>query len=61
MVPKDYFIFYFFLLVQVTCLRFLLFSAAQELIRLIVLPVSKATEDLDLTYVSEILGIAVCH
>lgn len=55
--------FFLFLLAHVVepCLQFLFFSAAQGLIRLISLPVAKADEDLDLAYVSEICGTAVCH
>lgn len=52
---------FFFSHVVATHLQFLFFSAAQGLIRLIVLLVSKAEEDLDLTYVSEICSTAVCH
>lgn len=46
--------FFFFSHIVATHLEFLFFSAAQGLVRLIVLLVSKADEDLDLAYVSEI-------
>lgn len=52
---------FFFSHVVATYLQFLFFSAVQGLVRLIVLLVSKADEDLDLAYVSEICSTAVCH
>lgn len=53
-VRKIFFFFLsFFSQVVAACLQFLFFSAAQGLIRLIVLLVSKADEDLDLTYIHQ--------
>lgn len=45
--------FFFSFWVVAACLQFQFFSAAQGLIRLIVLLVSKADEDLDLTYIQQ--------
>lgn len=50
---SERFFFFSFSQVVATCLQFLFFSAAQGLIRLIVLLVSKADEDLDLTYIHQ--------
>lgn len=55
---KDFF--FSFSQVVATCLQFLFFSAAQGLIRLIVLLVSKADEDLDLTYIHQRYAALQC-